>query len=502
MVPLAQALAEAFAHLDGGRLPEARRLVRHIERVYPSAPGLPYLQGLIALAAGEGRKAAQHLAKSLTQTPDAPPPLLAMAAAQALQKRYGPAEAVYGRLIVLFPEMAEAYGELGARHLAAGHMDAAVRLLDHAVTLRPDWGRAWNHLGVAQRTLGLWDAAALSFARAVDIEKTPAKALANLAGVLRRLKRFSDSVSLAARAVSLEPDEASHWLELGQAERDAGNLADAVSAFAEASRRDADALDALWLEAECLVGLARRDEARAAYRRLLAQDPADRFGAALALAQLDALPPPKEAPAAFVRTLFDQYADGFDRDLVAGLNYRGPAVLSDAIGRTLGRGPFTVFDVGCGTGLMGIALRPVADRLDGVDLSPRMVAKASDRGLYDDLCAGDLVAALAARPATYDLVVAADVLIYLGDLRPVFAAAAKALRPGGGFAFTVEAHAGEGYVLQESRRFAHGLSYLRQQAAEAGFVPMLLEEVSIRDDRSQPVPGFVVVLRRLVPKGS
>jgi predicted TPR repeat methyltransferase len=125
-----------------------------------------------------------------------------------------------------------------------------------------------------------------------------------------------------------------------------------------------------------------------------------------------------------------------------------------------------------------------------------MVAKARERGLYDGLFEGDLVAAMLARPQAYDLVAAADVLIYLGDLRPVFDAAEKTLRSGGGFAFTVEACEGEGYVLQDSRRFAHSPDYLWQQAAAAGLVPLLIEAVPIRDDRGHPVPGYVVVLQK------
>lgn len=493
-VDLAQALAEAFGHLDAGRLSQAKRLAREIERAQPSVPGLRYLLGILALADGDGRKAAQHLAKALVQTPEAQPPLLAMARAQALQHRYGPAEIVYRRLAVLSPDLAEPYGEWGVSRAAQGQMEMAARLLERAVAVRPDWGWAWNHLGVAQRWLGRWEAAALSFARAIDLDDASAQAHANLAGVLRRLKRTVESVALARRAVTLEPADASHWLELGQAERDAGNLGGAVEAFGEASRQDAGSVEAIWLEGECLAALGCGDAALAAYRRVLTLDPADRFGAALALAQLGATPPPGEAPAAFVRTLFDQYADGFERDLVEALNYRGPEILANAIGRTLGQGPFDTFDAGCGTGLLGVVLRPLAARLEGADLSPRMVEKAHARGIYDTLCAGDLVTVLTARPAAYDLVAAADVLIYLGDLRPVFEAAAKSLRPGGGFAFTVEAHAGEGYVLQESRRFAHGLTYLRQRAAEVGFVPLLEEETSIRYDRGRPVPGFVVVL--------
>ncbi len=494
-VDLAQALAEAFGHLDAGRLPEARRLAREIERIQPAAPGLRYLQGLLALAAGDGRKAAQHLAGALRQTPDAPPPLLAMARAQVRQSRFEPAEAVYRRLIALAPDLAEAYDEWGALRLATDQPEAALLLFDRAAALRPALGHSWNCLGLAQRALGRWDEAARSFAHAIDAEGASATAHANLAAVLRHLRRPSESVVAARRAVALQPEVVGHWLELGQAERDAGNLAAAVAAFARAAGLDDGCIEAVWLQGECLAASGRRDEATACYRRVLAQDPADRFGAVLALAQLGA-PPPPQAPAAFVRTLFDQYADRFEREMVEGLHYRGPQLLAAAVVRTLGDGPFDVFDAGCGTGLLGRALRPLAGRLDGVDLSPRMVGKAQGSGLYDEVRAGDLVAVLAARPALYDLVAATDVLIYLGDLQAVFAAAARALRPGGGFAFTIEAHGGDGYLLQDSRRFAHGLPYLRQQAAAAGFVWLSSEETSIRDDRGQPVPGYVVVLRK------
>jgi predicted TPR repeat methyltransferase len=493
---LAQALAEAFGHLEANRVGEAKRLARDLERAQPSLPGLRYLQGLLAMAEGDGRKAAQSLAKALAQTPDAVPPLLAMARAQALQQRHRPAEMAYVRLIALSPALAEAYDELGALYLACGRMEAAVGSLDRATTLRPKGAGAWYRLGIAQRSLGHWEAAARSFAQTIAVDDKQAKAYASLAGVLRRLKRASESVGVARQAVRLEPAEASHWLELGQAEREGGDLDAAIAAFREVMRLASDDIEALWLSAECLNALGRQDDAVAAYRRVLTQDPADRFGAALALAQCGALPPPGEASPTFIRTLFDQYADGFDRDLVEGLNYRGPAILIDAIGRTLGLGPFDAFDVGCGTGLLGVGLRPMTGRLDGVDLSPRMIAKARERRLYDELGEGDLVAALNLRPAAYDLVAAADVLIYLGDLRAVFEAAAAALRDGGGFAFTVEAHKGDGYVLLESRRFAHSLSYLRQQAAPAGFVSLLQEETATRDDRGQPVPGYVVVMRK------
>jgi predicted TPR repeat methyltransferase len=493
---LGQALAQAFAHLDAGRTADARRLARSIERTHPNLPGLPYLLGLLALSEGQGKKAAQHLAKALAQTPDVPPLLLAMARAQTAQDRLGVADRIYRRLIVLLPDLFDAHRELASLLLKSQRPDAAIPSLRRTVALRPADGASLLALGDAERMTGHLDAAALAFAAAVDADDCNAVALVRLASVFRRLKRPGEAADLARRAAFLDPDLVPAYLELGQAEREGGRLDEALQAFEAACRRDGAGLEALWLKAECLAALGRPEEAEEGYRQVLGGDPEDRFGASLALARLGDRAPPARAPAAFVQALFDQYADVFDQDLVKTLGYCGPVVLADAIARALGGGPFDCFDAGCGTGLAGAALKPSCRRLDGVDLSPRMAAKAVERGVYDRVDTGDLVSVLATRPQSYDLVVAADVLIYLGDLAPMFGAAAAALTPGGGFAFTVESGEGDLPILKESRRFAHSRAYLERLAGQAGFDVMLMEDRPVRRDRGDPVPGLVVVLKK------
>ena len=86
---------------------------------------------------------------------------------------------------------------------------------------------------------------------------------------------------------------------------------------------------------------------------------------------------------------------------------------------------WTCFDLGCGTGLCGLLLRPAGRDAGGVDLSPAMIEKARARGVYDRLEAGDLVEAMKKAPRSFDLLVAADVFIYVGDLAPTFEAAAR-----------------------------------------------------------------------------
>jgi predicted TPR repeat methyltransferase len=137
----------------------------------------------------------------------------------------------------------------------------------------------------------------------------------------------------------------------------------------------------------------------------------------------------------------------------------------------------------------------LASRLEGIDLSPRMMEKAADRGIYDALLVGDLVEALCRRPGCYDLIVAGDVFVYLGDLTAAFQAAAGALKPGGALAFSVERSDG-GIVLGPGLRYAHGRDSLDAAAAAAGLRTILLRPESTRTEAGQPVPGWVGVMRR------
>ena len=152
--------------------------------------------------------------------------------------------------------------------------------------------------------------------------------------------------------------------------------------------------------------------------------------------------------------------------------------------------PGRALDLGCGTGLAGAPLRGRVERLEGVDLSPAMLTKARQRGLYDALEAADIVDHLRHFRAAFDLIVAADALAYFGELPPVFAATAAALAPGGLLVFTVETFAGEGYRLGETMRFVHAPAYVEASAAAASLHPIIVEAASVRRDGPRAWPSL------------
>jgi predicted TPR repeat methyltransferase len=236
-------------------------------------------------------------------------------------------------------------------------------------------------------------------------------------------------------------------------------------------------------------------------------DPEDYHGARLQLARLGAGEPTPAMTGAYLRRLFDQQAARFDETLVERLDYRGPVILLDAV-RKVAAVPLRIgsmLDLGCGTGLGGAAFRPYVDWLVGVDLSPAMVGKAGAKGIYDRLTVSDLrdfLDAQADARAHYHLVLAADVFVYLNDLAPVAAAAARVLAPAGLFAFTVETHAGDRVVLQPTLRYSHGEAHVRTAIAQAGLKLLRLDQASIRTEQGASVACLVVVASNIVPTAS
>ena len=304
--------------------------------------------------------------------------------------------------------------------------------------------------------------------------------------------RLPTDVDVAREAAALHPRSAAHALAFGQALLAAERLPDAIAELQRALRLDytlADARFALgcaWLEA------GEADKAFEAFDQLEEDEET-----APKIAQARAMKAQPRSDAGYVRHLFDQFATDYDQRMIGQLGYAAPQILRGLADMVMaGRDSLTVLDLGCGTGLTGVVFQDLAYRLDGVDLSPAMIEKARARNLYDALAVADIEAALAEDGSDYDLILAADTLVYLGDLAPVFAGAHRRSKPDGFFLFTTESKEGEGFELGPKRRWRHSEEYLRTLAETSGFEVAGLVACAPRHEANVPVEGFAVALSR------
>ena len=387
----------------------------------------------------------------------------------------------------------------GLAALQAGDAAQAEQALRRSLTLVP--GRASTQLNLAVALLRQDRAAdALPLLDAV-LAQTPddVDALGHRGAALNQLQQPAQAAPVFQRLVQIAPQRPQGWFHLAQTLQMLGDASRALAAYERCLALQPAHAAACSQRGTALRELGRADEAAAAFEQALALGDDDGGLNAYYLAALRGGDAPPQAPPAYVQGLFDDYAADFDRHLVDALEYHAPAALQRAL-LGLGRTAFDeVLDLGCGTGLCAPLLRALAGRLQGVDLSAAMLRAAAARGLYDELHQADAVQhlqALAAAGRRVELLVAADVFIYLGDLAPLFAAAARVLAPGGLLAFSVEIAAPEQpYRLQPSLRYAHGEAALRRLAAAHGLQPLHEERGLLRVEQSQPVVGQYWVLQ-------
>lgn len=276
-----------------------------------------------------------------------------------------------------------------------------------------------------------------------------------------------------------------------------GDLAAAAELMEQAIELEPGFASAWFMLGDLREQLGTWDEAIVAYTHACQSDPDDRHGAKLRLMRLGA-EEVSSMPPGYVRALFDQYAPRFDKTLVQDLDYCGPQVLLKAVlaARHAARLPAQfkrVIDLGCGTGLAGREFASLSDELIGIDLSPGMIERARDTGLYARLDVTDMLQGLCAESeASANLVMAADAFVYVPKLEPLLREAARVLKPQGLLAFTVETHLGEGVILGRGLRYAHGEAYLRDAIADAGLTACAIMPAATRIEANEPVPGFVV----------
>jgi predicted TPR repeat methyltransferase len=382
--------------------------------------------------------------------------------------RIDEAAVIFRELLRINPSHFEAMYSLGLAQVQMGQAEEGQNLMGGALRLNPRFAEGWCARGIVLLQLQRREEAIVCFDRALALRPGFADAIASRATALLESGRSEEALAEFDRVLAMNPGHAIGWNNRGNA----------------------------------LVALSRHEEAIPCFDKALALQPdletatVNRELALLELRKLNRLPPN------MTRALFDDFSPYYDSKMLDVLGYRGHLLVRAMAEKAVSAlaPPMRILDLGCGTGLVGDAFKDIAagGRLDGIDLSPRMIEAARARGIYDDLILGDLDTVLAQEGRAYDLILAADTIIYIGDLGQTFAGVLRRLTPGGFFVFTCERKDGGHWEQTEANRFRHSEAYLREEARRAGFEFAEFTQCELRNESSKPVAGFAAALRKPV----
>ena len=410
------------------------------------------------------------------------------------------AQAIYEAALQRQPDRVEVLNWLGILKHQRGDIAEAATLMQRVVELQPEADGVWNNLGNVLLRLERMDEAREAFQRSLELLPSP-QAWSNVARIFRKQGDMARSEHACRQALELDPDHGPATHNLALALISDGRVEAGVAAALRAMQLLPPHEQRRQLYMHLLLLLGERAQAAVILRAWLAQDPDNPY-AQHHLAACTGEGAPERASDAYVEKLFDHFAPTFDVKL-SSLHYRAPQVVADAVAAALPppARSLLVADIGCGTGLCGPLLRPWARRLAGCDLSGAMLERASERGAYDELHKAELTAFLRERPDEFDLIVSADTLNYFGELREVARAVHGALRAGGIVVFTLEAQAAGSdgpYQLQDNGRYAHDGAQARRVFEAAGLQVESPVDVVLREEKQEPVRGWLVVARRPV----
>jgi len=381
----------------------------------------------------------------------------------------------------------------GIEHFEHGRLEPARVCFEQCQALTPGRSSVLGNLGITLFHLHRWEAAipVLREATAADPSLTKAWACLGLAHEAQR--QWQAAATALEKAAALAPEQAGLWLALARVSLELGDVKNALRSFDRALEIDPACATAWSDRGNVMRELRQYEEAARCFEKALELG-GDRELNSYYLASVRDGDAPTTPPRRYVEGLFDGYAADFQSHVIGTLGYRGfEALLKPLV--DAGKRYRHVLDLGCGTGLCGSLIAPRADIIDGVDVSSAMLDEARKLGVYRELIRADLGEFLAATTLRVDLIVAADVFIYVGELATVFRSVRRILEPGGCLAFTVEpARQGQDIELLPTLRYAHSEAYVRRLADEAGFTSVRISEAPIRRDQTTPIMGLYVYL--------
>lgn len=463
-------------------------------RFQPKEPTIQLHLANVLKMQGAYTEAAELLEKTVKSHPDYVPAFNNLGTIYYAKGDIDKSILLYRQAIAKEPNYADAYYNLGLAFIKNNQPDAAIPMLQRLLEHIPDHFAARFHLGCAYMQQELFDQAIETFCMIDASHPHHFETQTNLATCYLKKGLLNFAKTHYLKALELNPEDTQTLFNLGYLNMQQNNLDMAIQFYQRAVKINPNLFAAQNNLAVAFLSKPHIGLALQHFREALRIQP-DNKSIPYTIRALEQNQPLSSAPPDYVQSLFDAYADHYEPHLLEALDYRVPHLFKKIVTPFISTSPLLdILDVGCGTGLCGALLKSYAKSLTGVDLSPNMLAVAAAKNLFDELVTQELTAFLQEKNQQYDLILAGDVLVYLGDIANLFRLVKKALRPEGIFIFNAEICDESLFKMNQSGRFAHNKEYLDTQLLQNHFTTKSYQCIVTRQQNNQPVYGHLYLV--------
>lgn len=413
------------------------------------------------------------------------------------QNRLDEAKSLYLEVLQAVPDNLNVLANIAIVYRDLGELDTAEKYCRKIVNRAPDDPAQHLNLGAVLEAKNNLDEARASYQKGLELAPGHPKLLNNLGKLLHQQGNVDEGLRLLEKALEIEPDYPLALNNLGVIYSEKGDLSGAEQCLQKSVALDPVNVQALYNLAGVYNGLNNVEKARNILQKLIDLDSSHKAANHMLSALSGETTP--TAPREYVEETFDKYAHRFDAHIQQQLKYTVPKVLADIVVQHLKKHlPFAkAVDLGCGTGLSAAPFTDLATSITGVDISSKMLEKAKEKKIYDDTQHQEILPFLQQTKEKYDLFIAADVLIYLGDPEAIFPLMEKKSTDNAVFACSIEStEETHDFKLQQSGRYGHNPVYFENIARENGFFVVHRRPHNIRKEDNVWIPGFLYVLQK------
>ena len=372
-----------------------------------------------------------------------------------LQEAHPAAQKGYLQLIDYFPEASILHYNLGLLRFEIKEYSKAVQSFHAAAEGNPADSDILFNLALSLKKIGDIEAAIKMYYKVLQLEPKSIDALYNLAGCYREEKRYDEAIEFYLKVIELDGNHVSASNNLAFVYQVQGDTEKAIQCF----------------------------------NKVLELHP-DHEGAGHMLAALSGTKVSSSSDV-YVKEVFDSYSGHYEKSLVVELEYAVPEQIKSIVvegenwKKTFQHG----LDLGCGTGLSGESFCDVVERLDGVDLAPKMVEIAHEKNIYGALYISGINEFMEVEVGPFDFVLAADVFAYLGDLNDTLTCVHTRTTEDVLFCFSTETISGSDYMLRPTGRFGHSVVYIENIASQTGWKVLTKHRAPLRKEKGIWIEG-------------